>query len=695
MTALSRRTFLRLSAAASGCLVLAIDTDAAGAGPFEPSAWLRLAPDGGVTVIVAEAEIGQGVSTSIPMLVADALDADWSTVRFELAEADDKYGQQGTGGSTSIRRGAEMLREAGAVAREVLIDAAAERWSVAASACTTDKGVVVHPNGTTRLGYGELVAEASTRVVPKQPAVPAPPTRGVAGAPLARLDLPDKVNGAAVFGIDVKIPGALVSRVARCPVFGGKVRSFDEQAARAVPGVRHVVRIDAGVAVVADDYWAASRGLQQLAVRWDEGPAAKLDSAQIRAALLAALERPGAEARHHGDALAALATAAKVVEATYEVPFVAHAPMEPLNFTAHVTANRAELWGPTQVLTKARAAAAKVAGLPVDKVSVHPTLVGGGFGRRLEVDYVEEAVAIAKQVGVPVKLVWSRQDEVRHGHYRPTALSRFRAGLDAEGNLIAWHNRIASPSILASRGVTSGIDGTSVEGATELPYAVANHRVEYHRHDTAVPVGFWRSVGSSQNAFFTETFFDEVAKAAGRDPLAYRLERVTDARYRGVLELAAKHAGWGKPAPSGHHRGIAVAKSFGSYVAHVAEVSVTGANVAVHRLVCAIDCGRVVNPDTVRAQTEGGAIFGLSAALKSRITIERGRVKESNFHDFEVLRMHQTPDIEVHLVPSTAAWGGVGEPGVPPVAPAVANAIFAATGEPVRALPITLGAKTP
>jgi len=669
-------------------------------GVFAPNAWVRIASDGTVTVVLAKSEMGQGVLTSLPLIVAEELEADWPAVRIENAPVDPIYndpidGEQATSGDTSTRGSFLPLRRAGAAAREMLIGAAAAEWGVPSDECHAERSAVHHrPTGRT-LGYGQLAERAAKLPVPTAPRLKDPRDFKLIGKVVARRDAPGKVNGSAVFGIDVKVPDLLVGAVARCPVFGGTLASVDPSGAMAVKGVRSVVRIDSGVAVVADTFWAARRGRDALVIKWNEGPLAGLGSPAIARSLREAVRRPGVVARSDGDAPRALRSAARRLEAVYEVPYLAHATMEPMNCTAHVRADGCDVWVPTQAQGPSRNAVVKVTGLPPEAVAIHTTLLGGGFGRRSEVDFVIDAVQASKAVGAPVKVIWTREDDMQHDFYRPVALGRLAAGLDARRRPVAWTQRLVGPSLLsrvAPQAIKDGVDFTSVMGAASLPYAIPNLRVEYVRKEPGVPVGFLRSVGDSFNAFMTECFLDELAAAAGRDP--YELRRdllVNKPRHLRVLELAARHAGWGRPLPKGSGRGIALhGESFDSYVAQVAEVTVAkDGQVRVHRVVCAIDCGIVVNPDTVRAQMEGGIVFGLTAALHGAITLDRGRVQQSNFHDYPMVRMPEAPAIEVHIAPSAEAPGGVGEAGVPAVTPAVVNAIFAATGKRLRRLPIS------
>ncbi len=701
---ISRRTLLKGGLAAGAGLSIGFRfpapgrAAAQGAKVFAPNVWLRLDADGIVTIVNSQSELGQGTLTSMAMVIADELDADWSKVRVEQSGADPAYGnpnfggQQLTAGSQSIRGLLPTWRRAGAAAREMLVTAAAREWGVPAGDLRTDKGVVHHDPSGRRLTYGELADKAGQLPVPQSPRLKTPDQFKLIGKKVPRLDTPDKVTGRALYGIDVTVPGMLVATVLRPPVFGGKVASFDATRAKAIRGVRDVVRISSGLAVVADSYWVAKLGRDALVVRWDDGPTAQVSSASIRQAYATLAQQPGPVARRDGDAMKALGEGTRVVEAVYEVPFLAHATMEPQNCTAHVRPDGCDVWAPTQNQTGAQQTAMRVTGLPREKVRIHTTFVGGGFGRRGEVDYVTEAVEVSKAVGAPVKVIWTREDDIRHDFYRPATYNLFRAALGPDAMPVAWLHRIVGRGIMVQRGwVPPGqVDRTMVEGAANMPYDIPNLQVEYTHHDTGVPVGFWRSVGASQNAFIVESFVDELAHAARKDPFEYRRALLGKSlRHKGVLELAAQQAGWGTPLPPGRHRGIAVAFSYGSWAAQVAEVSVASdGTVHAHRVVCAIDCGLAVNPDQIQAQMMGGIVWGLTAALRGEITIQNGRVQQSNFHDYPMLRIHEVPTVEVHILPSTQPPGGVGEPGVPPIAPAVANAVFAATGKRIRRLPI-------
>jgi isoquinoline 1-oxidoreductase subunit beta len=707
---LDRRSFLKGVAAGGGLLVglhLGLPARAdrvAGTAvepqpPFAPNAWVRIEPSGGIAFIVARSEMGQGVMTALPMLIAEELGVglDQITVRFATAAPayiNELIGQQLTGGSTAVRDAWTKLREAGALARWLLVQAAAERWGVAADGCRVERGVVIHPGGGERLGFGQLATAAAAVPMPPGVFLKEPEEWTLIGTPAPRLDAPDKINGRARYGFDVRLTDMVVASIERCPVFGGTLKDFDAEAAKALPGVVAVLPVSAGVAVVAQSTYAAFAGRKALRIRWDYGPNAGLSSAKLHRRFKQQLGEPGVSVRREGDPDAAWSRAARTLEAVYEVPFQAHACMEPMNCTADVRADGCDIYVPTQAQTRTQRTGMEITGLGEEQVRVHTTFLGGGFGRRGEVDFVRDAVELSRALKRPVQVVWTREDDIRHDFYRPAGLNRLRGGLDVDGLPILWKHHIVCPSIMARvrpEAVADGVDDTSVEGAANLPYAIPNIGVDYSLVDTPVPVGFWRAVGSSQNAWITECFLDELAAAGEQDPLTLRRRLLAEQpRHLTVLNLAAAQAGWDMPCAAGRFRGIAVAESFGSFVAQVAEVSVTDGQVRVHRVTCAIDCGLVVNPDTVRAQMESCIVYGLTATLKGAITLSQGRVEQGNFHDFPLLRMSEMPDIGVHIVPSAEAPGGVGEPGLPPIAPAVCNAVFAATGQPVRSLPIRL-----
>jgi isoquinoline 1-oxidoreductase beta subunit len=708
---LSRRNFLKTSALAGGGLILGVylpgashRTEAAQqrTSTFAPNAFVRVGKDESVTVIVNHSEMGQGPYTSVPMVVAEELEADWSKVRFEAAPVDavynhSVYGMQMTGGSSSTWSEWERLRKAGAAARQMLIATAAETWKVDPASCRAENGRVIHSVSGRRVSYGQLVEKASRLVPPQNVTLKDPKQFKIIGKPIKRLDTPDKINGKAIFGLDVKVPGMLVAVVARPPVFGGKVKSFNAEKAKAIAGVRHLVEIERGIAVVADGFWPAKRGRDALEVAWDEGALAALDSGTQGAQYAKLAQQPGAVARKEGDVSVGLASAAKKFEAIYELPYLAHAAMEPLNCVADVRADSCEIWTGTQFQTVDRDAAAKDTGLKPAQINIHTTLLGGGFGRRAtpDSDFVREAVQVSKAIKAPVKVVWTREDDMRGGRYRPRAYHTVSAGLDASGSPVSWQQRIVCQSFMVgtpfeSAMIKDGVDDTAVEGANDIPYEIPNLLVDWQQAPGGVPTLWWRSVGHSHTAFVVESFLDELAHAAGKDPYEFRRALLANhPRHKRVLEFVAEKAGWGKRLPEGRGRGIALHESFQSFAAHVADVSVSKeGKLRVHRVVCAIDCGPVVNPDTIRAQLEGGVAFGLTAALYGEITFEKGRVRQRNFHDYQMLRMNEMPEVEAHILASTDKMGGIGEPAVPPVAPAVANAIFAATGKRIRRLPI-------
>ncbi len=710
-TGIERREFIKMSVTASGGLLLGFYVPGAAklasSGPsanvFMPNAFVRIGTDERVTVIVNHSEMGQGVYTSLPMLLAEELDADWTKVSFESAPVDPKYnhpafGMQMTGGSSSVWSGLEQFRQAGAAARAMLVAAAAQQWNVDATACRTESGTVF--NGSNRkLTYGQLVGAAAKQTPPSHVQLKDPKTFKLIGKPIKRLDTPEKLNGSAVFGIDVKLPGMVTAVIARPPIFGATMKSFDDSRARSMPGVRKIVAVPAGVAVIADSFWQAKMAREALRVDWDEGSMRTFNTTQMMEEFRGRAKSPGKTVRNDGDAASALANAAKKIEAVYEVPYLSHLMMEPLNCTVDLRPDSCEVWTGSQFQTIDRANAAKVAGLPNEKVQLHTTLLGGGFGRRAnpQSDFVVEAVHVAKAAGAPVKVIWTREDDMAGGWYRPAFLHAIEGGVDATGNPVSWSSRLVGQSIMAGTPFEGMMmkgkeyDPASVEGVDDLPYAIPNLRVESHRADINVPVQWLRSVGHSHTAFATECFIDELAGLAGKDPYQFRRGLLLkQPRHLGVLDLAAQKAGWDKPLPKGVGRGIAVHFAFGSYAANVAEVSVTDGKVRLHRIVCAIDCGQYVNPGIIAAQTEGGAIFGASAALFQELTFENGRLQQTNFHTFPVMRMNECPEIETHIVESNEKSGGVGEPGVPCAAPAIANAIFALTGKPIRRLPIRL-----
>jgi isoquinoline 1-oxidoreductase beta subunit len=711
-TQLTRREFLKTTALASAGLVvafsmqrmrfaLAADAPATAAAP-PPDAFVHIAPDNSVTILLKHSEMGQGVWTSLPMVLAEELDCDWQRVRAEHAPAAPAYahtafGMQMTGGSTSTWESYEQLRKAGATARALLVQAAAQQWKVNASECRTQQGFVIC--GEHKASYGELADAAAKLPAPTDVKLKDSKNFVLIGKPTRRLDSAAKVTGKAEFGIDVKRPDMLVALVARAPVFGAKLKSFDAAKAKAVPGVVDVVQVPSGVAVLGKHFWAAKQGRDALVLDWDADPATVPSSEAQRAAYRKLAQTPGLVAATAGDVDAALKQGA-VVEAEYDVPYLAHAPMEPLNCTVEIGKDGCDIYTGTQFQTIDQMVASKILGLKPEQVRIHTTFLGGGFGRRATPtsDFVSEAVQVAKASGKTVKVVWTREDDIRGGYYRPAWYSRLRAALDAKGKPTAWSHTIVGQSILGGTPfeammVKNGIDETSIEGAHDAPYlaAIPARRVELHSPTSPVPVLWWRSVGHSHTGFVVESFIDELAHAAKQDPLAYRRALLpADSRERRALDLAAEKFGWGKKLPAGHGAGMAVHASFGSYVAQIAEVSIEKNAIKVHRVVCAIDCGPVVNPLTVEAQMQSGIAFGLGAALHSQITFKDGKVEQGNFHNYTVLRLTEMPHVEVFIVPSTDKMGGAGEPGTPPIAPAVANAVFAATGKRLRSLPLTI-----
>ena len=706
-----RRDFLRVGAALGGGLVLSFALPnaigpawaAAEVSPeFAPNAFIRIGRKGEVTLVMPMVEMGQGIYTAMAMLLAEELEVGLDQVRLEHAPADDAlYANpilhiQTTGQSASIRAFWTPLRQAGAVGRTLLVTAAAKRWGVDPVTCRAKQGVVSDSAGARRLAYGELAdaAAALPMPTPGSIALKDPKDFTLIGTPVKRLEAPDKVSGRAGFGIDVRLPDMKIAAIAISPVFGGKPKAVNEVAARAVKGVRQVVRIDNAVAVVADHMWAAKKGLAAAAIQWDEGPNATVSTADIVRQLEEASKQPGVVARNEGDAEKALAGAAQRIDAIYQAPFLAHAAMEPMNCTAHVRKDGCDLWVGTQAPTLTQAVVAQATGLPREAVKIHNHLLGGGFGRRLEPDGSLLAVKIAKQVDGPVKVVWSREEDIQHDMYRPYYYDRLSAGIDASGKPVAWTHRIAGSSIVA-RYVPSlyrnGFDFDAVEGAAEPPYALPNIHVDYVRVEPpGIPTAFWRGVGPTHNVFVVESFIDELAALAKQDPVAYRRALLGhNPRALGVLNLATERAGWGGPLPAGRGRGVSLQFAFGTYLSQVAEVEVaTDGSIKVHRIVCAVDCGLAVNPDTIAAQMEGGSIFGLTAALHGAITVKNGRVEQSNFHDYLPMRIGEVPVIETHLVKSAESPGGIGEAPTAAVGPAVANAIFAATGKRIRTLPI-------
>lgn len=712
MINLSRRSFIKSTALVAGGLVVAFSipqakrfmgvANAAEAMPLPaPNAFLRIGADDSITVLLAHSEMGQGVWTTLPMLIADELDAEWSKVKVEHAPAapayiHTAYGIQITGGSSTTWSEFDRYRQAGALTRALLLNAAAKQWNVPVAGLRTENGMVI--NGKQKLRYGQLVGTASQLETPTSVTLKKPEQWKFIGKATKRLDSAEKINGTAKFGQDVQFDGLKIGMVARAPVFGTKLKSVDDSAARQVPGVIKVVKVPTGVAVIAEHYWAAKQGREALKLEWDLAGHDKPDSAALLKQYQALAQQPGVQAAKAGDVASASKQAKQTVSAEYVLPYLAHAPMEPLNCAVKISDQGCEIWTGTQMQTTDQASAAKILGLKPEQVKIHTQFLGGGFGRRANprADFVSEAVEVAKAAGMPVKTVWSREDDIKGGFYRPMFVHKASIALDKQGKPVAWQHALVGQSIIKGTPfegvmIKDGIDATSVEGVADSPYikGTANHEVHLHSVQSDVPVLWWRSVGHSHSGFVMESLIDEMAHASKHDPLAYRRQLLKDhPRHLAALNLAADKAGWSKPLPAGVFRGIAVHESFGSYVAEVAEVSVKEGEVKVHRVVVAIDCGLAVNPDGVKAQMESCVAFALGAALSSEVSFKEGQVVQSNFHDYQVLRMKDMPKVEVHIVPSTEKMGGVGEPGVPPLAPAVTNAVFAATGKRIRRLPI-------
>ena len=703
MSPLSRREFVAAGVAAGAGLLIGFYLPRGSASheeAFSPNAYLRITPDNKVTIVVARSEMGQGVRTALPMILAEELEADWNQIEIEQAGASTLYGDQGTGGSASVHSTWDPMRKAGATAREMLISAAALTWGVPRSTSTAESSHIKHAATKRSLSYGELAGKAATLPIPTDVTLKQSKDYKIVGQRLARLDTPAKVKGEAIFGIDFRIPGMKFALLSRCPVIGGKVASFDDKESKNISGVSYVGKVgDAAVAVVADSVWGAMEGRRLLNVTWDDGPNKDLNTTAVMASLKQAVSKKGASLYSAGDAAKA---AGRKISAEYTLPFMAHAPMEPGNCTANYQGTKCELWAPTQVPQDCRDSVATAVGLDPDQVKVNVTLMGGGFGRRLEHDYAVEAALVSKAINAPVKVIWTREDDMRFSTYRPASLHQLGATLDGSGFPVALTHRIVAPSISGQKGqpTPGGVDPDLPDEAGPV-YGLPNYTIESVIAETPVPLGWMRSVYALQAAFALESFIDELAVAAGKDPLQYRLHLLAKdqdlqyftttwktARMRGVLQLAAEKAGWDKPLPAGHYRGVACFGCFSSYMAEVVEITMEKDQPCLQRVVAVVDRGQVVNPSILEQQIQGGIVYGLANALRAKITIEKGRVVQGNFDDYAPLRMDETPTVEVYAVPSAEAPTGIGEPSVPPIAPALCNAIYAATKKRIRALPI-------
>lgn len=703
MSPLSRREFVGAGIAAGAGLVIGFYLPHRGEsrnGSFSPNAYLRITPDNKVTIVVARSEMGQGVRTALPMILAEELEADWKQIEIEQAGASTLFGDQTTGGSASIRTTWDPMRKAGAIAREMLISAAALTWGVPRSTCTPENGRINHAASNRSLSYGELAGKASTLPIPSDVPLKQSKDYRIVGQRFQRIDSPAKVTGKAEFGIDHRIPGMKYAVLSRCPAIGGKVSSFDDKESKKITGVDYVGKIgDSAVAVVADSVWGAMDGRRVLNVTWDEGPNKDLNTAAIMASLKQAAAKKGANLYSAGEPVK---VSGRRITAEYSLPFMAHAPMEPGNCTAHFQGTQCELWAPTQVPQDCRDSVATAIGLDPDQVKVYVTLMGGGFGRRLEHDYAVEAALVSKAINAPVKVIWTREDDMRSSTYRPASLHQLSATVDGGGLAVGLTHRIIAPSISGQKGlpVPNGVDPDLPDEAAPV-YGIPNYLLEYVLTETPVPLGWMRSVYALQTAFALESFIDELAVAAGKDPLKYRLQLLAKdqdltyftttwhtARMRSVLQLAAEKSGWDKPPAAGRFRGVACFGCFQSYMAEVVEISMENDRPRMHRVVAVVDCGQVINPSILEQQIQGGIVYGLANALRAKITIEKGRVVQGNFDDYEPLRMDETPTVEVYAVPSQEPPSGIGEPSVPPIAPALCNAIYAATKKRIRALPI-------
>jgi len=704
MSKINRRDFFKLSLGIGSGLVIGFNLQSCNThttnenkldNAFKPNAWLKISTDNTITITVAESEMGQGIMTSLPMLIAEELDADWSSIQVERAPVDPAFGYQVTGGSTSVRNAWQPLREAGSAARSMLISAAALNWKIPEAQCLTELGYITNKLNDKKLSYGELAEAAAQLDIPQTSILKDPEDFKIIGKSTPLLNAPDMIKGRTIFGCDVSLPGMLIATITHCPFFSGKLISFDSNDAKKISGVESIFQIDNSIVIVGNHYWAVKKAQDLLKINWQNKTHNELTSERIFQMQNTAMQNPADIIHERGDIDKALSSAEKIITATYQSPFQAHATMEPMNCVAHVHDDICEVWAPTQSPDRAKETASdvlysktekltekvkqKLGAEPSNNIHIHTTFLGGGFGRRLQQDYVAEAVKISKITGKPIKLIWSREEDIQHDYYRPATSHKLEAGLNKAGKPVAWKHLVVGSS-----------KGKSTGGAANSAYAIDHFSLQYIQQEHPIPTGPWRSVGDSHNGFILESFIDELANAASEDPYEYRAQLLTNApRHKAVLDKAAEKSAWGKPLPEGHFQGIALHNCYGSYVAQVAEISVNKlGKVKVHRVVCVIDCGMVINPDTIKAQMEGGIVFGLTACLKSAITIKNGRVAQSNLNNFQLLKMHEMPIIETHIISSNEAPGGVGEPPVPPIAAAVTNAVYAATGKRIRKLPI-------
>ena len=699
---MDRREFIKISSTAGSGLILGfylpnkLQGKSLESKIFQPNAWINVQPDNYVKIMVGKSEMGQGVITSLPMIIAEEMDLDWSKVIVEKAPADrSKYGSQMTGGSNSISSSFMKLRKAGATAREMLVTAASEYWGVPENECTTNSSKVFHEKTNKKISYGELATKAGQQLIPKNPTLKNSKNFSIIGKNMSRKDTLPKINGTAEFALDIKLDGMVYATVVHSPIFGGKVISFEKNSLDGINGILDIFEIESGIAIVGDNTWTVLKAARKIKINWSEGEAKGVNTNQITEELMKASKKRGGVVRKEGNVKRALKSSENILEAIYQSPFQAHATMEPMSCTISVEETKCQIWVGTQNPNGALKTVSKLTGLKKEQIEVNVTYLGGGFGRRSSNDFVKESVEIANIVKKPIKLTWSREEDMQNDYYRPASLHVMKGAFDQKKNLTVWKHRITAPSILFSQLVTipfpfkEKLDLISTEGAKHIPYQIPNMQVDYQMTKTDIPLGFWRSVYSSQNAFANECFVDELAEKAGKDPINFRLELLPEnSRDASVIELVADRSGWKSFSNGPIYQGFSSHKSFGTWVAQVARVSVENNQIKVHEVHCAVDCGLVINPNIVKTQISSAIIYGLSATLKSKITIDDGKVVESNFDDFDVIRMDETPKIKVYLVDSDKPPKGVGEPGLPPIAPAVTNAVYAATGKRFRQLPI-------